>query len=486
MKNYNRQLRNYWSIIFVCLLCPILLYAAVLVLPTHDDWASTTTPDFTPFFTKEHFLFYGYHWRPFDTWIGYIAGRNPRLLYPAFNHCLVVLGHTLCTLLLYRLLNMLGFRKTSVNITTFFFFITPATMATVLAVDSQNQVFSLIWSIVAFMAYTKIEKLKYVVWPLLIFIATLSKENGLMWALICPLLAYGFDIISWKTLKKDLFIGIIIIICYFVAIAILPKDIIIHPEYTPGPLKVVKNFIKMGFSSFITVDYVYLLHAPKRNLLLAALTLILSAPFLCYMFLRKVSLYKQKKTICIILCMLIAVAPHLLTIFSMMHTYAGLPFVALLIANTTDEYKDNIKPIIASFLLFVLSAIMIDIHLWHESVESGLTGKRMAKEAVRKTGRPVKSVYLIMIEEDFTKLSSFCTIPYDAFGWGLAARYETDYKWPELICDTIVERTEDVYEKVSTMSRQVLQENSYDCVWIVDHENIDVHDNQAIHSVIHR
>lgn len=486
MKNDNRQLSKYWSIIFVCLLCPILLYAAFLVLPTHDDWASTTTPDFTPFFTKEHFLFYGYHWRPFDTWIGYIAGRNPRLLYPAFNHCLVVLGHTLCTLLLYRLLNMLGFRKFSVNITTFFFFITPATMATVLAVDSQNQVFSLIWGMVAFMAYIRIKRLKYVVWPLLIFIATLSKENGLMWALICPLLAYGFDIIPWKTLKKDLLVGIIIIIGYFVAIAILPKDITIHPEYTPGILKVVKNFIKMGFSSFITIDYVYLLHAPKRNLLLAALTLILSAPFLCYMFLGKISLYKQKKTICIILCMLIAVAPHLLTIFSMMHTYAGLPFVALLIANTTDEYKDHIKPVMASFLLFVLSAIMIDIHLWHESVESGLTGKRMAEEAVRKTGRPVKSVYLIMIEEDFTKLSSFCTIPYDAFGWGLAARYETDYKWPELICDTIVERTEDVYEKVSTMSRQVLQENSYDCVWIVDHENIDVHDNQAIHSVIHR
>ena len=151
MKNDNRQLSKYWSIIFVCLLCPILLYAAFLVLPTHDDWASTTTPDFTPFFTKEHFLFYGYHWRPFDTWIGYIAGRNPRLLYPAFNHCLVVLGHTLCTLLLYRLLNMLGFRKFSVNITTFFFFITPATMATVLAVDSQNQVFSLIWGMVAMM-----------------------------------------------------------------------------------------------------------------------------------------------------------------------------------------------------------------------------------------------------------------------------------------------------------------------------------------------
>ena len=34
------------------------------------------------------------------------------------------------------------------------------------------------------------------VWIMLIFMATLSKENGLMWALICPILAYGFDFID--------------------------------------------------------------------------------------------------------------------------------------------------------------------------------------------------------------------------------------------------------------------------------------------------
>jgi hypothetical protein len=169
------------------LLTPILLWAVLYILPTHDDWASTTTPDLKPFFVKEHFSFYGYHWRPFDTWIGYIAGRNPQLLYPAFNHVLVVIGHLLATWCLYRVLAMLSISKTAQNMATLFFFVTPACMATVTAVDSQNQVYALTYDMVAFMAYVKLKKHKYLVWPLLVFIATLCKENGLMWALICPL-----------------------------------------------------------------------------------------------------------------------------------------------------------------------------------------------------------------------------------------------------------------------------------------------------------
>ena len=474
MENRYNRIKIYWSIILICLIAPILFYYIIPILPTHDDWTSTTSPDFSPFFTKEHFLFYGYHWRPFDTWIGYIAGRNPMLLYPSFNHILVVIGHILCSLLVFRLLIILGYQKTSVNIATFYFFITPATMATVLAVDSQNQVFALIWGIMAFIVYARIVKYKYIVWPLLVFIATLSKENGLMWALICPILAYGFDIIDSKTLKKDLFIGIATIIVYFVAIAILPKDINIHPEYVPDALKIVKNITKFGFTSFITVDYVYLLHSPKRNLILAVITIVLSAPLFYYIFLSKTSLYKHKKTIFIIVSMLIAAAPHLLTVFSMMHTYAALPFVTLLIANTTNEYKEKTKPVIVSFLLFVISAIMIDIHLWHESYESGLTGKKMAKETIEKTGSPVKNVYLIIIEEDFTKLSSFCTVPYEAFGWGLAALYETNYKWPENIKDTIIERSPNAIIEAQNTAKKVLKEDYYDCVWIVNHRQVDI------------
>ena len=467
-------MRDYWSIILIILLSPLLLYAVWFILPTHDDWAATTTPDFTPFFTKEHFFFYGYHWRPFDTWIGYLVGRNPQLLFPAINHLLVVLGHFLSVVALFKVLIVLGFNKKTINVSTLFFFIIPATMATVTAIDSQNQVYALTTDLIAFLFYVKNSNNKYIFWPILIFLATLFKENGLMWALICPVLAYGFDLIDKKTLKKDLLVGLGIMIAYALIIAIQPKDITIHPEYEPGVLKIIKNIVKFLFSSFITVDYIYLLHQPSRKLLWAIVSFLFALPFLYLVFIRQWQLFSHKKMWCTAICLLIAVAPHLLTTFSMMHTYAGLAFITIMIAYSINTYKDQQKTLILSFVLFLIVSVAIDIHLIDSSVKSGRIGKQMAREAIQKTGKPMKSVYLIIIEDDYPKLSSFCVIPNEAFGWGIAAKYETNYQWPEVIKDTTIERSADAFRKATNLGLETLNKQQYDCIWIVDHEHIDV------------
>ena len=467
-------MRDYWSIILIILLSPLLLYAVWFILPTHDDWVGSTTPDFTPFFTKEHFFFYGYHWRPFDTWIGYLVGRNPQLLFPAINHLLVVLGHFLSVVALFKVLIVLGFNKKTINVSTLFFFIIPATMATVTAIDSQNQVYALTTDLIAFLFYVKNSKNKYIFWPILIFLATLFKENGLMWALICPVLAYGFDLIDKKTLKKDLFVGLGIMLAYALIIAIQPKDITIHPEYEPGVLKIIKNIVKFLFSSFITVDYIYLLHQPSRKLLWAIVSFLFALPFLYIVFIRQWQLFSHKKMWCTAICLLIAVAPHLLTTFSMMHTYAGLAFITIMIAYSINTYKEQQKTLILSFVLFLIVSVAIDIHLIDSSVKSGRIGKQMAREAIQKTGKPMKSVYLIIIEDDYPKLSSFCVIPNEAFGWGIAAKYETNYQWPEVIKDTTIERSADAFRKATNLGLKTLNKQQYDCIWIVDHEHIDV------------
>ena len=177
---------------------------------------------------------------------------------------------------------------------------------------------------------------------------------------------------------------------------------------------------------------------------------------------------------CTMLCLIIAVSPHIGTIFSMMHTYAGLAMLAILIAYSLDIYVEHRKPVIISFILLCISAIIIDIHLINASVESGRIGKQMAQEAIQKTGKPVKSVYVIIIEDDYPKLSSFCVIPNEAFGWGQAARYETNYQWPEAIEDTTIERSADAFRKAKELGLETLKKQQYDCVWIVDHEHIDV------------
>jgi hypothetical protein len=168
----NTFIEKYWGIIIILILTPLLLYAVLPILPTHDDWAGTTKPDFNPFFIKERFLFYGYHWRPFDTFIGYIVGRNPQLLYPTFNHCVVVIGHAICACFLYSFLSTLRFNTPAKNITTLLFFISPATMATVSAIDSMNQVYALLCGIASFLIYIKVKHCRYIVWIMMLFIAT--------------------------------------------------------------------------------------------------------------------------------------------------------------------------------------------------------------------------------------------------------------------------------------------------------------------------
>ena len=263
-------------------------------------------------------------------------------------------------------------------------------------------------------------------------------------------------------------------IAYALAIFLLPKDIIIHPEYEPGILKIVKNSIKFLFTTFITVDYIYLLHHPSRNLLAAAVTFMLTLPFMYYVFVRNTMLFFHKKMACTLICLLIAVGPHLGTIFSMMHTYAGLAMLSVMIAYSINSYGHHIKPIVISFILYCLSATMINYHLIQSSIESGLIGKQMAKEAVQKTGEPIKKAYVIIIEDDYPKLSSFCVIPNDAFGWGLAARYETNYAWPESIEDTTIERSSEALKLAQEIGKRKLADHSADGIWIVDHQEIDV------------
>ena len=106
----------------------------------------------------------------------------------------------------------------------------------------------------------------------------------------------------------------------------------------------------------------------------------------------------------------------------------------------------------------------------------------MAEEAILKTGKPVDNIHLIIIEEDFQKVSSFRVIPSDAFGWGIAAQYENNYTWPKMIKDTTIERSSDALNKARTLAIDALKSKKYDCVWIVNHNHIRMHKKILQHS----
>ena len=474
MQNCHRQLKEHWSIALVGLFFPLLLAGAIPILPTFDDWTSLVSPSQEPFFTKERFLFFGYHWRPFDSIFGYIVGRNPQLLFPLLNHICVVIGHVGGTILLYQILLKLGFGKTSRNLATLFFFLSPGMLATVLAVDGLNQTYANLWALASALAYLSLRgQKKYVFWLVFVAIGTLCKENALMWAIIVPILAFGFDKIDFRTCRKDLIIGFVLMLLYAAAIFILPKNIEIHPEYVPEGSKIVTSFFKFLLTTWVAVDFAALLHAPNRNFFIASATILLSLPLLYFLFIKNYSLFKQKSLICIVFCLFIAVAPHLFTVFSMMHTYAGLALAAMIIGTIIEQTKHR-KWFTIAFISYFIAAIFVDFHLWWKSYQSGLIGQEMAREIIVKTAQPPKNAFLIIIEDDYPRLSSFCVVPSDALGWGRAVQFETDYEWPKILNDTTIQRNPMAQKTAQALARRQLDSQQFDAVWIINHRTIEV------------
>lgn len=478
MQNSRHQLifRQYWSLAVAVLLFPLLLAGAIPILPTFDDWTTlvSPTPSDDVFFTKERFLFYGYHWRPFDSIFGYVLGRNPQLLFPMLNHVCVVVGHIANAFLLYFLMLKLHFGTFSRNVAVVFFLFSPGMLATVLAVDGLNQTYANLWALAAAISYLSFEgKRKYFLWISLVVISTLCKENGLMWALVTPILAFGFNQIDARKLRKDLIIGIILVMAYAMAIFFLPSNIEIHPEYVPESSKFFMSFFKFLLSTWVAVDFVALLHAPSRNILIVVATLVLSLPLLYFIFIKNIRKFTEKKLITLVFCLLIAVAPHIFTVFSMMHTYAGLALAGMIIGCIVDDTK-HFQFFKIAFLLYLVAAVFINVHLWWKSYQSGLVGKEMTQNVVKRDLSKPQNVFVIIVEDDYPRLSSFCVIPSDAFGWGRAVQFETNYEWPEIINDTTIERSGHYMKKAYSLARQKVATGNAESVWIVDRKSIEI------------
>ena len=121
-----------------------------------------------------------------------------------------------------------------------------------------------------------------------------------------------------------------------------------------------------------------------------------------------------------------------MTVFTLMHCYAVLPFAAMMIALLCEQIK-NKRVLIVSASLYLLTAAFTLFHHGYAAWLSGKTGERMARSFVSQCSQPVNKVMLIHLEKGETKYSSFWVIPYEAFGWGYSVRQQTGYQWPKTI-----------------------------------------------------
>lgn len=464
---------------------PFVLYAICMLLPTFDDWTYITSPYMGELLNPERLCPNENYWRPFDGLFGYILGLYPQL-FPTLNHICIFTGHLACTYVVYLIGKRIGFKSFSLIVSILFFYLSPATLGTVYNIDSMNQVYSQFWGLAALYFFLeKTGKKRYLLYGTAVMIATLCKENGLAWSIIPPVFAFGFYHQLYPIQKisngrrcsqvtTHVLIAVAIVIVYFFLRYILRYSSITleDNEYLQFTLlDKVKDFMEFIVYTWIPVDYVSLFHQPSRNIMIVTITAVFTFPCILYMLYagRKNMLTRPFLTSTV--CWILAASPHLLTIFSLMHSYAGLSMAAIMLGCLTESIeRESDKKRLTSLLgLWLIAVLFIHAHHWMKAYESGLTGKKMAFQAIEISHGTPERVYLITVDDGYPKYSSFCVIPHEAFGWGIAVKYHTHYEWPHEIKDTCINISH--INDARQLADKAYQEG-YDCVWLTQGKEV--------------
>lgn len=453
----------------IALSLPILAFFICQLLPTFDDWTYLTRPYAVVLW--EDMLPTGSYWRPFDALFGLVLNTDYRL-FPTLNHICVLLGHAGCALLVFNICKFLGFGLRASSIATLFFYFSPGMLGTVLGIDSLNQVYANFWGLAALYTYLKYRK---VAMPLImILMATFSKENGLAWTVVPPLVAWTMNIVTTKKMARDIGYGLCLAVIYAVVrISLSSFYADVNDEYVSATIadriKDVATFVGM---SWIGVDYVSAIHAPSRNIAIVCATLLLSTPFIIYIWWKNIILLRNKTIWVLMSCWVILSTPHLLTLFSAMHGYASLGMAAIIVGFLCAKLKD-IRTALVLFVFYLVDVLFVDLHHWQKAYESGLTGKDMAEQVIRQTSNNPQRVFLAIVEDDYPRYSSFCVIPSDAFGWGISVRHYSGYSYPKTIETLTI--SEEEKNDIPTLINHA-KHDGYDAFWLVEKNKVKVID----------
>lgn len=456
------RLKKSQPIFWILLLQPVIFLAVIPLLPTFDDWTYLTKPQVGDF-DASLLLPYKNYWRPFDGLMGYVVGRH-LALFPAFNHILILVAHLLNTFILMGIARKIHWSRQATNVVLLFFYFSPAMLGTVLDIDSMNQAYSLLWGLLTLYIALGHSSFRRVWMGGTLLVSILCKENGLCFILIIPLFLYIFRQKNLHQALKELLVLSAVGVGYLLLRFCLPQD---HAElggvYVEGGMMQRLRNIGMYFAfTWIPVDFVSLLHAPSRNPLLVILTIVLGVPFYAALFLHQRKRLTSLRFWGLQLCALCAAAMHLLTIFSVMHVYAGLAFTALSVGYLA-RYTLWTRKRQVTLALWLVSTLITDAHHVCKAYESGILGRHMAQQAIEKTAHPVQNVKLIIVDDGYPRYSMFCVIPHEAFGWGEAARFATGYAWPRRIESTKIAEADTA--SIRSLAHKAYAQN-FECVWV--------------------
>ena len=445
----------------------LITVISMFLRPTWDDWGYLCSPHTNVTFPRSLLPLETY-WRPFDGLLGIINTSNHHL-FPYLNHLLIGIAHTINTLLVYGISRQLGFLPQGQIITTLFFMFCPGILGTVLDIDSANQAYSLLFGLSAIYYYlsgssTRKVWEKHLVTGIFIILSTLWKENGLIFFLIPPILAYGNE---KQTLRQSLvdITQLLIFPCIYLIVRLSLSDleIITTSVYTEGSIeKYIRNIGMFCVFPWLPLDFVSILHSPSRNTLLTTLTIILTLPYIAFVISQIRTYSRPRLLLSLLLCLFLISSIHLFTIFTVMHAYSAVFMTSLITGALASNIKARIRHLCIA-TMWMTSALISDAHHIIKAYQSGETGHNMALSVISQIKEPINKCKTVIIDTNYPKYSMFCVIPHDAFGYGVSVQYENDYVWPKDI-DLVF-----VADNPKEINHEITQAfaEGYPCVWLI-------------------
>ena len=473
-------MKKAYSLIIIAITLPFVLWGVCGILPTFDDFTYLSSP-WQVQIADPGYICPDAVRRPWDYLLGLLVGFFP-VLFPTLNHLLVVLGHTANSLIVYALCRRLHMNQLATNIATLFFFFSPATLGVTLDCDSFNQTYAQLWGLLALWTY--LSKRSWL-WVFCVVMATLSKENGLAWAVVPPIIAYGFGLTDRRSAMRHVGTGLLIALAYFVVYFAIYQSGILgldYPdEYSETTWRThLKDFIQLMAYTWVPIDYMSVVYPPTRNWTVAVVTALFSLPFLL-LLLSKWQILKTPRLLTLVACFFILMSPHLVTLVSIMHNYAALSMAALIVAClltpcSSQATPDGLpttgskpRPLLYSslFLLYLAACLFTDLHHYQAARQSGLLGRQLAMQAIHQADKPLERAMCISID-DATEpcYSTFCVRPADAFAWGLSVRHYTNYTWKTAISE--IHLPTYYQQQVEALADSALRSGN-EAVWIVGH-----------------
>ncbi len=470
----KRTTDRYWFYI----ICFILFFSATLFIsPLADDWYYKTAPhisfDITGLLPAKSF------WRPLDSLFGFLMGRIPAF-FPYLNRACVIFGHITSVYILKEILICLNIRHRVRNFCVIFAMFSSGIYAAVISPDALNQVFSLMFGLLALLLFMKNRKTW--VYVALSAISVFWKESGIVWICVVPFIDIMLSVNSLKELYgkrsirrrilKACAISVAFVIIYFTARFSLYGEIRLGSSGGKYALsffsaQTVINLVNIFGNAFAGIDTVALFTAP-RNYVLLAVTAILSLIFIVSLLLAFIISVDNKNNriplLTFILSTVIISAPHIIMgQAGEMHVYPTVFMAALLIGFLVNSVSIPKRRICAAFLSVFLAFGISGVHKLAAIYDYSEATRTLTLQ-MYELYDPSKSLLIISADEkEGYSIYSQSAIYGTYYGDSLRPHFD----WEELNIDFKKTNGKEELEACIKDNKTV-----YDVIWVVSDDKI--------------